>query len=404
MKSNYKRLGEYIQEVNERDTDNNVSTLLGVSIQKVFMPSIANTIGTDMSTYKIVRRNQFAYGPVTSRNGDKISVALLEDYDEAIVSQAYTVFRILDEEELLPEYLMMWMRRPEFDRYARFMSHGSAREIFGWDEMCNVMLPMPHPDKQREIVREYKIITNRIALNRQLNQKLEETAQAIYKKWFVDFEFPDTEGKPYKTNGGEMEYCKELEKEIPKGWEVVSIGNYCADMKTGGTPSRDENTFWNSNDIPWLKTGEVSNNIIVVAEEYISKKGFKSSNAKLFPVNTVLMAMYGVTAGQLGFLKFESTTNQACCGMICNGINEAAYLYYYLLFNQQYISGLSNGGAQPNLSKGLIEELQIIRPDKNLFEYNIFSTLINCRENVTRESMLLEKLSSLLLSKLSSLN
>ena len=126
----YKRLGNYIREVNVRNRDLKVTNLLGVSISKEFMPSIANTIGTDMSTYKIVKRGQFAYGPVTSRNGDKVSIALLDGYDDAIISQAYTVFEVTDHELLLPEYLRMWFRRPEFDRYARFHSHGSAREIF----------------------------------------------------------------------------------------------------------------------------------------------------------------------------------------------------------------------------------------------------------------------------------
>ena len=218
MRSNYKKLGEYIREVNQRDVNVKVERLLGVSNQKKFIPSIANTIGTDMSTYKIIKKRQFAYVAVTSRNGDKISITLLEDYDEAIVSQAYTVFEVIETEELLPEYLMMWFRRPEFDRYARFMSHGSAREIFGWEEMCNTELPVPSIAKQGEIVKEYNVLVDRINLNNRLVQKLEEAAQAIYKQWFVDFEFPDEDGKPYKSNGGKMVDSKL--GEIPKEWEI----------------------------------------------------------------------------------------------------------------------------------------------------------------------------------------
>lgn len=225
MPSNYKRLGDYIQEVTIKNRDLSNIPLLGVSIKKVLMPSIANTIGTDMSTYKLIRKNQFAYGPVTSRNGDKISIALLEEYDNAMVSQAYTVFEVIDENELLPEYLMMWFRRPEFDRYARYMSHGSAREIFSWTEMCETLLPIPSIEKQREIVREYNTIQNRIALNNQLISKMEETAQAVYKQWFVDFEFPDENSKPYKSNGGKMVWCEELEKEIPEGWEYINLNS-----------------------------------------------------------------------------------------------------------------------------------------------------------------------------------
>lgn len=243
MKSNYKPLGKYIREINNRDTDKKVDLLLGVSIQKVFMPSIANTIGTDMSTYKIVKRNQFAYGPVTSRNGDKISIALLQEADEAIVSQAYVPFEITDTKELNPEYLMMWFRRPEFDRYARFMSHGSAREIFEWEDMCNVSIPVPHLDKQKEIVKEYNTIVNRIALNNQLIQKLEETAQAIYKQWFVDFEFPNEEGNPYKSSGGKMVYNMELEKDIPKGWELKPLNLICSKIGSGSTPKGGKENY-----------------------------------------------------------------------------------------------------------------------------------------------------------------
>lgn len=224
MQSNYKRLGDYIQEVNIRNKDLNNYPLLGVSIQKVLMPSIANIIGTDMSTYKLIKKNQFAYGPVTSRNGDKISIALAEKQDHALLSQAYTVFEVVDKNELHPEYLMMWFKRPEFDRYARFMSHGSAREIFSWTEMCDTLLPIPSSEKQIEIVREYNVIQNRIKLNNQLIAKLEETAQAIYKQWFVDFEFPDENGLPYKSNGGEM-VESEL-GEIPNGWKNDFLSNY----------------------------------------------------------------------------------------------------------------------------------------------------------------------------------
>ena len=159
---------------------------MGLSVSKHFFPTIANLVGTDMKTYKIVYRNQFTYIADTSRRGDKIAISLNEKFDKMLVSQAYTPFEVKDKNELDPEYLMMWFRRPEFDRYARFKSHGSAREIFDWEEMCNTLLPIPHIDKQREIVKEYNTIQNRIALNQQLIQKLEETAQAIYKQWFVD--------------------------------------------------------------------------------------------------------------------------------------------------------------------------------------------------------------------------
>ena len=189
-RASYKRLGDYIQQVDIRNIELKVETLLGVSNVKEFIPSIANTIGTDMSNYKIVTKGQFVYGTVTSRNGDKLSIALMQE-EEAIVSQAYTVFEVVDKTELLPDYLMMWFRRPEFDRYARFKSHGSAREIFDWEKMCEVRLPIPDIEEQREIVAQYEAITRRIALNERICANLEETAQALYNKMFVQGIDPD---------------------------------------------------------------------------------------------------------------------------------------------------------------------------------------------------------------------
>ena len=171
MKADYKVLGNYIQLVDQRNRDLSVTNLLGVSIEKRFIPSIANIVGTDLSGYKIVRTGQFAYGPVTSRNGDKVSIALLEQ-EECIISSSYTVFEITDTEVLLPQYLMLWFSRPEFDRYARYKSHGSVREIFDWNELCMVELPVPPIEEQRNIVKAYKTITDRITLKKQINDNL----------------------------------------------------------------------------------------------------------------------------------------------------------------------------------------------------------------------------------------
>lgn len=185
MKEGYRLLGDFIQPVDERNRDLRIDYLLGVSISKQFIPSIANIVGTDLSSYKIVRTGQFAYGPVTSRNGEKISIALLRDND-CIISSSYTVFEVVNKNELDPEYLMLWFSRPEFDRYARYMSHGSVREIFDWDELCKVELPVPSIDRQRSIVRAYQTITERIELKRRINDNLEATAQALYQEFFLN--------------------------------------------------------------------------------------------------------------------------------------------------------------------------------------------------------------------------
>ena len=183
MKSHYKKLGEYIRQVDIRNTEGKTDNLLGVSVAKQFIPSIANTVGTDFTKYKVVKKGQFTYIPDTSRRGDKIGIALLEDYDEGLVSNVYTVFEVIDEKALIPQYLMLWFSRPEFDRFARFKSHGSVREVMDWDEMCNVELPIPTYEEQKQIVDSYNAIRDRIALKKQINDNLEAQALSLFSNF-----------------------------------------------------------------------------------------------------------------------------------------------------------------------------------------------------------------------------
>ena len=212
--SELKKLGDYIRQVDIRNRDLSVNRLLGLSINKCFIESIANTIGTDFKSYKVVKKDQFAYGPVTSRNGEKITIALLEE-PECIISSSYSVFEIIDDSKLLPEYLMLWFLRPEFDRYARYKSHGSVREIFDWEEMCRVELPVPPLEEQQKIVDAYNAVENRIKIKQKINEKLEATAQAIYRKMFI--EDADENWKTEKLEELiEIKYGKD-HKDLPNG-------------------------------------------------------------------------------------------------------------------------------------------------------------------------------------------
>lgn len=378
MKSNYKRLGDYIRQVDVRNRDLAVERLLGLSVNKQFIPSIANTIGTDMGNYKVVAPSQFVYIADTSRRGDKIAIALLGGQGKAIVSAIYTVFEITNEMELLPEYLMMWFRRPEFDRYARFKSHGSAREVFEWSEMCEVLLPVPSIDEQRKIVAEYQAIKQRIENNRRLIATLEATAQTIYRKMFVDDIDPEN---------------------LPDGWRMGTIGEFCKETKSGGTPSRSNPKFWDNHQYRWLKSGEVANNVVFDTEEYISEDGLNGSSAKLIPEGAVVMAMYGATASQVAYLACSTTTNQACCNMITNSYEESAYLYYHCLTYQKEIKRLANGGAQENLSQDLICAQPIIIADTKS-TYEPLSKFLKTKISYSSEIVKLEGLLSLYLSKL----
>lgn len=390
MKEGYRLLGDFIRQVDVRNTDGKEENLLGVSVQKMFIPSIANTVGTDFTKYKVVKRGQFTYIPDTSRRGDKIGIALLTDYDEGLVSNIYTVFEVKDENELLPEYLMLWFSRPEFDRYARFKSHGSVREIMDWDEMCKVKLPVPSIEKQRSIVKAYNTITDRIELKRKINDNLVAVGTASIQK---------NVGRGALINLTEAEMDRLT---LPDDFEIQTVSEFCRETKSGSTPSRTNNEYWENGTISWVKSGEVHNNITLQTEEYITPLGLSESSTKLLPKDTVLMAMYGVTAGEVGYLAIEATTNQAICGMICNSKADAAYLYFSLIQSQAAISRLSNGGAQDNLSKNFIDNIKIVVPPSEFIEKLNLAAIVEQMTLNTKEIALLEELQATALAQLSS--
>lgn len=206
MRSNYKRIGDYIQEVKGRNTEEKTEQLLGINIDKFFMPSVANIVGTDLSVYKIVRKNQFACNRMHVGRDYRLPISMSKSEEEFMVSPAYDVFEVKDTEVLNPEFLMMWFSRKEFDRNAWFYTDADVRGGLSWKSFCDMQLPIPHPDKQREIIKEYNTIQNRINLNTQLIQKLEETAQAVYKEWFV--EGIDLDNLPEGWRVGKLENIK----------------------------------------------------------------------------------------------------------------------------------------------------------------------------------------------------
>ena len=191
MKSNYNALGNYIRLVDTRNTDLVTEQVLGISIDKYFMPSVANVIGTDLSKYKLITKDKFACNPMHVGRDERLPVALYTEDEPAIVSPAYFMFEIIDNSILNEDYLMMWFRRPEFDRLCWLRTDGSVRGGITWDDICRMKVPVPRLDKQIEIVQSYQAITDRIALKKQINDNLEATAQAYFDNLFFYNSEPD---------------------------------------------------------------------------------------------------------------------------------------------------------------------------------------------------------------------
>ena len=390
MKSNYEPLGKHIRLVDYRNSEEVTSTVLGISIDKEFMPSVANVIGTDLSRYKLISKGLFACNPMHVGRDERLPIALYEKDSPAIVSPAYFMFEIIDRDVLNEEYLMMWFRRPEFDRECWFMTDGSVRGGITWDDLCRIKLPVPSYARQCEIVESYRAITDRIALKRAENDNLVAVGTASIQK---------------NVGRGALINLTEAEMDsltFPEDFKIKTVSEFCAETKSGSTPSRTNNEYWENGTISWVKSGEVHNNITLQTEEYITPLGLSESSTKLLPKDTVLMAMYGVTAGEVGYLAIEATTNQAICGMICRSKAEAAYLYFSLIQSQAAISRLSNGGAQDNLSKNFIDNIKIVVPLSEFIEKLNLATIVEQMTLNTKEITLLKELQATVLAQLSS--
>ena len=375
MKNNYRKLGDYIQPVDIRNSDLKVSHLLGLSIEKCFIESIANTIGTDFRPYKIVKKGQFAYGPVTSRNGDKITIALLKEVDVCIISSSYSVFEITDTTKLLPEYLMLWFSRPDFDRYARYKSHGSVREIFDWDEMCRVELPVPDLKEQEKIVNTYNAITKRIQLKQQINENLEKTAQCLFDEY----------------------YRKE-------NLEKVILSNL-VDVRDG---THDSPVFITEG-YPLVTTQNLSPFYINQKDtNKISKSDYEKINERsLVETNDILMSMIG-TVGNVSLVTDEKVTFAIKNVALLKTSKTTEYRNWVLCFLKSrnfttWLNETLTGSTQQYVSLGEIRKISFKIPTLNeLNKFNLSTNrIINMIIKETAELVKLQELKQLVISRIS---
>ena len=383
MEKGYKILGNYIRLVDERNKNLAVTKLLGVSISKKFIPSIANIVGTDLSNYKIVRTGQFAYGPVTSRNGEKISIAYLDEED-CIISSSYTVFEVENKEELDPEYLMLWFSRPEFDRYARYKSHGSVREIFDWNELRMVELPVPDIEKQRKIVKAYKTLTDRIALKQQINDNLANTEQAILVETVINnHTVPTALGDLVDFIDGDRG------KNYPTFDEFTSTG-YCL--------------FLNASNV--TSTGFNFDNCMFVSEE----KDKLMNKGHLSPYDIVL-----TSRGTLGnvalydkHIKYENVRINSGMLIIRPKTKRLSPYFIYALLKSSYmkaaIERFKSGSAQPQLPIKDLQKITFEIPESDTVLVALDRQFLAVEESISinnNEIGNLKELSNVLLAELS---
>lgn len=375
----YSRIGKYIHLIDNRNTDLTVSRLVGLTGEKKFIPSVANIIGTDLSKYKVIRYKQFACSLMQVSRDGKMPVAMFQD-DEAIMSPAYPMFEVNDECELMPEYLMMYLSRSEFDREVVFYAVGGVRGSLEWNDFLNIAIPVPPIEEQHRIVSEYQTIERRIKNNEAMIQKLEETAQAIYHHTFVE---------------------NIDENNLPEGWRKGCIRDLSVDIVCGKTPSTDIAEYWGDY-MPFLTIPDMHDKVYALTtERSLSKDGVNTQSNKTLPIDSVCVSCIG-TAGLVCITTSLCQTNQ----QINTIIPKDGFLYYsYFVCSSlsTIIKEYGAGGAVlSNLSKSQFENIKIYLPEVVLVKK--FNTKVNPLFRLIklkqRELIHLHKLLSLLTSKL----
>lgn len=412
MIANYKPLKDFIREVRIRNTDLKAKELLGINVNKFFMPSVANVIGTDLTNYKVIQKNQFACNRMHVGRDYRIPVSLSKIDEPFMVSPAYDVFETKDINVLIPEYLMMWFSRDEFDRNAWFYTDADVRGGLNWKAFCEMQLPIPSPNKQKEIVAEYNTVQNRINLNKKLIQKLEETAQAIYKQWFVDFEFPDENGKPYKSSGGEM--MESDFGQIPKGYRFGRIGDL-VDIINGYAFTGDD--FNSHGNYPIIKiTNIVSPGIDLQSAKFYSNEIDSRLNKCVVKKNDILISMTGShinqmssAVGKVGRYNYEYSAllNQRVSKLESKG-KSREFIFQTMLredIRKEILTAATGSANQANISPDTIKDVKLLIPNKStlsLFEEVAFK-LYECKSNYVLQNQKLAELKDLLLSKLATI-
>lgn len=357
MKSNYEPLGKHIQLVDYRNSEEVTSTVLGISIDKEFMPSVANVIGTDLSRYKLISKGLFACNPMHVGRDERLPIALYEKDSPAIVSPAYFMFEIIDRDVLNEEYLMMWFRRPEFDRECWFMTDGSVRGGITWDDLCRIKLPVPSYARQCEIVESYRAITDRIALKRAENDNLEATIQAAFDKAFHDagVSLPETIIKQNK---------------VPQGWTDATVGDF-ASVQTGPFGSQLHNEDYVESGTP------------IITVEHMDGKYIAHRNLPLVSQNDVdRLRKYDLHTGDIVFSRVGSVdraimVSQHEDGWLFSGRclrvrpydpNTGSYFLWW--FNQpvirQLVTASAVGATMPSINTSILNSIRIVFPQKDI--------------------------------------
>lgn len=388
MPQNYKKIGDYITVIDNRNSDSAITNLMGISIDKCYIPSVANVIGTDLSKYKVITKGQFACSLMQVSRDQRIPLAMYSFDEPAIMSPAYVMFEVNRPDEILPEYMELWFKRAEFDREASFYAVGGVRGSLDWEDFCNMKFPVPPISEQRKIVHDYQTITGRIELLRKMNEKLEEQVSLHFENTFGHF-IPDG---------------LNVSETIPDGWTVATVGDFC--KANSATFSGEDNVLL------YLDTGSITNNYIsglqvlnTDIDEIPSRARRKVSNGDIV-YSTVRpnLRHYGIIFNppanmvvSTGFAVMSMLKNEPICSEI---------IYMWLtrnsVVNVLHSIAENSVSTYPSIVSADLEQIKMVVPSENecintsAYYKSVFQT-VDCNN---REISKLEKLAVLFINKI----
>ena len=383
MKDNFRKLGDLVELIDERNKALESSEVLGISIDKEFMPSVANTIGTDLSNYKLLRMNTFACNPMHVGRDERLPVSLYKKDVPAIVSPAYFMFRVKDENKVLPDFLMLIFKRDNFDRNCWFRTDGSVRGGITWNDICEIELPVPDLKEQEKIVNTYNAITKRIQLKQKINENLEKTAQAIFKKTF--------------------------EEKLVSNQKKVPLSELCLTVTKGTTPTTLGYDFTEKG-INFLKGESITDTHFFdyTKFDHINDETNQALKRSIILEDDILFSMAG-TIGKFTIADksiLPANTNQAVCIIRCNKkIINPLYVYSFFIGNWhiEYYTRRIQEAVQANLSLENIKSLPIVMledSERTQYESKVFPLFIKILNN-HKEISKLQEFKQLVISHIS---
>ena len=280
---------------------------------------------------------------------------------ECCTNQGFKSF-VVNEEICNAEYLYYYLKY--HIREVEALGSGTTFKEVSKEAIEEYDVKLPDLEIQKKIANVLSEVDNKIANNNAICAELEAMAKLLYDYWFVQFDFPDENGKPYKSSGGKMVWSKELNGEIPEGWTIVPLKEKCRCL-LGGTPNRDKKEYWNGT-INWINSGKVNDFRINGPSEKITDAGLANSSTYLLPANTVVLAITGATLGQVSILNIESCANQSVIGIIETKEVPTEYIYPWIINSLKLLLNKQTGAAQPHVNKNDVQSLPLPLPNEQI--------------------------------------